>query len=64
MSLRSSLPSRSMSQKPLRNAATKPPALRKVKEPIDSGICHAVLMAVAGSKRLRLGALMSTQYSD
>ena len=25
---------------------------------------HAVLMAVAGSKRLRLGALMSTQYSD
>src|SRR5215470_8436429 len=40
----------------------KPPRARSAKLPIDSGIGHAVLLPVAGSKQLSDGALMSTQY--
>src|SRR6266540_3346437 len=49
---------------PLRSAATNPPSERSAKQPIASGIAHAVFWPASGSKRLSDGALMSTQYSN
>ena len=48
-------------QKPPRSATTKPPPARSAKQPIASGIGIAVFRPLAGSKRLRAGASMSTQ---
>ena len=49
--------------KPSSSATMKPPASRGAKQPIRLGMVQARFCPVAGSKRLRVGASMSTHHT-